>query len=321
MKNKVITIVCTVFIILAVCCFVYIFINIGNEEVVTPNEKDDIPQESTNPREERPQNIVVTSRIGVQLKNIIRYSNVYASYITDEIDENGISDKARLLIALDKLYKKEEYKEYRQYSEEYNSTYITKVNMQNIFNDYFVNKNVENINADNLLIYDAGSDSFIIGPAENYSQSLSYAIEIPYKISEYSDRVELLAYRIYVVNSQEVPTALTQEETVPEDNEDAVGDVDDANIDEEEQVDNTPIIDNPKSIVTDLYYDKAKQDHILTSYEASLVNEQTQSDYIRQLINNGTIDSEKLEVVQYTFKVENRQYRLDSFKKVEKSSK
>ena len=44
--------------------------------------------------------------------------------------------------------------------------------------------------------------------------------------------------------------------------------------------------------------------------------ESEQIEYIRGLIEDGTLDKNKLESVQYTFKNNNDIYKLDGFKKI-----
>ena len=106
MKNKVITSVCVILAFAAIGCFGYIFLNSNNEAPVVNNnnnnnqqQQEPVQQEVPTNREEKGQNIVVTSRIGVQLTEQIKYSELYSNSIVEEMDTNGLSSKAKILVS------------------------------------------------------------------------------------------------------------------------------------------------------------------------------------------------------------------------------
>lgn len=277
MKNKAVTTVCAVLIVLAVICFGYIFINSLVKEKKAEKKEEDIEQEQeVVEREERSQNIVLTSRVGAQLKELINYSNVYANNIVDELDNNGLSDRAKLLISLDKSYRKEQYQSFVNYSEQYQNTYITRANMQSIINDIFYNKEIKDNSSQETVIYDAISDVYVVIQDELNKNGISYPLEVPYKITEYSDRAELLAYRVYVTNQYE------ESEDVP-------------------------------NITSSVYYDKLKQQLAYSTEDTQLVGADTQLDYLSNLINQNIIDKNKLQVVKYTYKKDETTYKISDF--------
>ena len=278
MKNKAVTTVCAVLIVLAVICFGYIFVNSLVKEKKDEKKEEDIEQkqEEVVEREERSQNIVLTSRVGAQLKELINYSNVYANNIVDELDNNGLSDRAKLLISLDKSYRKEQYQSFVNYSEQYQNTYITRANMQSIINDIFYNKEIKDNSSQETVIYDAISDVYVVIQDELNKNGISYPLEVPYKITEYSDRAELLAYRVYVTNQYE------ESEDVP-------------------------------NITSSVYYDKLKQQLAYSTEDTQLVGADTQLDYLSNLINQNIIDKNKLQVVKYTYKKDETTYKISDF--------
>ena len=277
MKNKAVTTVCAVLIVLAVICFGYIFVNSLVKEKKAEKKEEDIEQEQeVVEREERSQNIVLTSRVGAQLKELINYSNVYANNIVDELDNNGLSDRAKLLISLDKSYRKEQYQSFVNYSEQYQNTYITRANMQSIINDIFYNKEIKDNSSQETVIYDAISDVYVVIQDELNKNGISYPLEVPYKITEYSDRAELLAYRVYVTNQYE------ESEDVP-------------------------------NITSSVYYDKLKQQLAYSTEDTQLVGADTQLDYLSNLINQNIIDKNKLQVVKYTYKKDETTYKISDF--------
>ena len=282
MKNKAVTIVCCILIILAIICFGYIFLNSNKkveENTNVNNEQEEEENTEVVQREERAKNVVVNSRIGNQLTEHINYSNIYSDRIVNELDENGLSDKAKLLIALDKLYRKADYQNLMSYPEDYSATYITGENMQKILDDTFYNSNTNYMSIEESLEYDNSNNLFTLVHIGYEGASFNYTLEIPYQILQYSDRIELQAYRIYITKNVQM-----QEIT--------------------------------SNITNNLYYDKAKSVLALTLNDEKLGMESGQIEYIRELIENGTIDESILESVQYIFKNNNDIYKLDSFKKI-----
>ncbi len=281
MKSKVVTILCCVLIILAIICFGYIFLNSSDKEEENKGQEPQTVEENNEvvEREERAKNVVVNSRIGVQLTNSIKYSNIYSNRIIDELDENGLSDKAKLLIALDKLYREEEYQNLMSYPEDYSSTYVTGENMQKILDDTFCNSDVNYMSIEQSLEYDSTSNVFTLVHIGYEGSSFNYTLEIPYQILQYSDRIELDAYRIYVTK-------------------------------------NVQMQDITSNISNNLYYDKSKSVLAITLNDDVLGIESEQINYIKELIDNGSIDKNSLETVRYTFKNNNDSYKIDSFKTI-----
>ncbi len=282
MKNKVVTIVCSILIICAIICFSYIIINsmIKNKPNEVTKEEETVPTTSQEvvDREERGKNINVNSRIGVELKELIKYSDIYSNDIINELDENGISSKFKLLVSLDEIYRKQEYQEYLQYSEEYSSTYILPDNMNKVISGTFADINLKDKKVDDILDYDEGTNSYIVIPRGFPTGIIGYTLEIPYKVTEFSDRAELLAYRVYVTKNIEMNEA-------------------------------------ESSVNVKLYYDKAKSILALNLDNDQEYNENTQIDYIKEKIDEGSFDTNILQTVKYTFTKVDSQYKISGFEK------
>ncbi len=281
MRNKTITIVCTILILSAVICFGYIAINSKVKENKKAEEKteENVPvNEEVVEREERGQNINVNSRIGIQLKELIKYSEIYSSDITNELDRNGISDKVKLLSTLDKIYRKEEYKQYLQYSEESNNSYILPEDMNTVISQTFADSTISEKQVEDILSFDESTNSYVIIPRGFATGSIGYVLETPYKVTEYSDRIEMLAYRLYVTKD----IAMESIES---------------------------------SIKISLYYDKAKS--TMAFSEAKDINflEADEIEYVKSLIDEKKIDSSSLETVKYTFTKTDSKYRVSKFEK------
>lgn len=284
MNKKVVNIVCIVLCVIAVLCVIFILVNTlitGNENVESEVQPIDetVVEEGENERQERGQNVNVNSRIGLQLKELISYSEIYSNTIINELDDYGISNNAKLLIALDKISQNPEYQSFMQYSEEYNSTYILPENMNTVLSDTFSDITITNREISDVLSYDEATDAYIILPRGFANGVMEYTLEIPYNITEYSDRIELLAYRIYITK-------------------------------------NVQMQDVETTVKNDLYSDKSKSILIMSLTDESVFNDTTQNDYIKEQIDSGVIDTANLESVKYTFTKVDSQYRISSFENI-----
>ena len=169
MNKKVVNIVCIVLCVIAVLCIIFILVNtlISNNETVESEvqpQDDVVVEEEQNERQERGQNVNVNSRIGLQLKELITYSEVYSNSIINELDDYGLTNNAKLLIALDKISRKEEYQSFMQYSDEYNSTYILPENMNTVLASTFADTTITNREITDVLSYDTSTNAYIILP-------------------------------------------------------------------------------------------------------------------------------------------------------------
>lgn len=282
MKNKAITIVCVFLIISAIICFGYIFINSKIKEEKKeekPEETIDVVNNEIVEREERGQNVNVNSRIGQQLKELIKYSEIYSNDIIEELDKGGISSKTKLLVGLDKIYRKDEYQSYLGYSDEYNNTYILSTNMNQVISNSFVDSTLSEKDVDGILNYDNATNVYVVVPRAFQTGSIGYTLEIPYKITEYTDRVELEAYRIYVTKNIE----MNQTESIVE---------------------------------ISLYYDKAKSIKALTITNDPEYSENNQVNYVKEKIDSGEIKTDNIESVKYTFNQVDGEYKILSFGKI-----
>lgn len=282
MKNKVVTAVCIILVLLAIICFGYIFLNMNkgkNEKKEEQVEENGGDNQEIIEREERGQNIIVTSRIGVQLKELIKLSEIYSNTVINELDQNGVDNEAKILFALDKVFRKPEFVEYVEYSETYSSTAIAAENIKKIIDDTFVDSDLTLTSIDGVVNYDEASQFFIIPPIGLEGGTLEYTVEVPYKITEYEDRIELLAYRLYITKKVEMNEAVS--------------------ISQDE-----------------IYYDKAKTNLALIINDGSLETQTDQIDYLKSKIDEQSIDVNNLQSVKYTFKNEDEKYKIVSFEKI-----
>ena len=266
MQNKTVNIVCGILIAAALICFGYIACSsIFSKKEEKPKEETEVietVETDDNGRTERGQNVNLGSRIALPVKALINYS-----------------DETKTLIALDKIYKTVEFNGYLRYSEEYNSTYILPDEMDVVLKSIFKDPEVKRVGVDEILTYDQNTNTYVIIPHGYPTGSIEYTYEVPYKITTYPDRLELLAYRVYATKTIEM-----------------------------QEINSTQKVD--------LFYNKEKTAVAYVINNDPEFTDNTQLDYILKKINGGVIDANQLSQVKYTFEKVDDEYRISKFEKV-----
>lgn len=286
MQNKTVNIVCGILIIAALICFGYIACSsIFSKKEEKPKEEIEVietVETDDNGRTERGQNVNLGSRIALPVKALINYSEIYSNSIMNNLDDRALSDETKTLIALDKIYKTAEFNGYLRYSEEYNSTYILPEEMDVVLKSIFKDSTVNRVGVDEILIYDQNTNTYVIVPHGYPTGSIEYTYEVPYKITTYPDRLELLAYRVYATKTIEMQEINTTQKV-------------------------------------DLFYNKEKTSVAFVINNDPEFTDNTQLDYILKKINGGVIDANQLSQVKYTFEKVDDEYRISKFEKVSKT--
>ena len=281
MNKKAITVVCAIGIILATICVVYIVMN-SEKQVLQKNvkeEEDVTQQQEVVQRQERSQNILLNSRVGGQLTNLIRYSNIYSSRLTEELDENGISNKFKILASFDKIVSREEYQDLIGYSETYSNTYVLASNMKKAISNLFTEDIYTDENISGILYYDEETKSYAMITTGVQGVVEKFVVEVPFKIFEYSDRIELYAYRVYV--NQSVQT-----------------------------------IEDNDTIVTDIYYNVDRTDKALSFEGIGEFYESNQIEFLEKQLDEGKIYEAKLEQIKYIIKQDGSNFKFSGYEKI-----
>ena len=152
--------------------------------------------------------------------------------------------------------------------------------MNAVLSGIFQDPTVSSKEVDGILNYDTVTNVYVVVSRGFQTGSIGYTLEVPYKITEYSDRVELDAYRVYVTKTIEM--------------------------------------NETQSITkTEMFYDKAKSRSALTIDENNLdYTEEKQLDYIKDKVDTGVLNENSLEKVKYTFISNEGEYRIQSFEKI-----
>ena len=199
MKNKtIITIIVTILVLVAIVSLGYILLN-GKEEnkninnVIDEKVENEVVENIEN--KDDGENVSIKSRRGIEvLSNLDFVSNLYSNLYYDELDSYGLSNNAKVIASFIQIVTTQKYQ--NLIKEEDMQTYISKYDLENVAKEIFADTK--------YLVHSPlfGNGSYVEEegryyiPSTGYS-NLDYTIEVPYKITEFNDRVEVLAYRIY----------------------------------------------------------------------------------------------------------------------------
>ena len=281
MKRKAIIGVIIVLCVCGLACLGYIITNniVNNEEpkneIVNENTNTDNSNENNSNTDTKNeyQNIVLNSRVGLRILEKFKISNIYSDMLYNEIDSNGLSNKAKLLFTyITIITDTDKYSGLLRVSEDYTGNYITKADFESVAKSLF-GKDTKlthgNVVGENT--YDKENENYVVMPIGFAGESIDFTLEVPYEIKEYNDRVEVSFYRVYC-----------------------------------NQYTDTQSIEG--KMYTKLYYDKNRTIEIENTDSEEMLDPETQATYITNKIDNGSIDKLKLETKVYTLKNEDGNY-------------
>lgn len=161
---------------------------------------EEINQNSTsNYKDDKGEIVRLDSKIGYEVLKNFEVTNLYSIEFYKLLDNERLSDKTKASLAFINIMQGKNYLYMQEFSDTDGSTYISKENMQTVINDIFYDS--KDIFAKELIYnfkFDEQLNKYII-PSIGISGDVGkFAIEVPYEITEYSDRVELLMYRYYI---------------------------------------------------------------------------------------------------------------------------
>lgn len=207
MKNKAVIVVVGILIVIACISFIYIVINSNHNEVELKAQGNNAvvenpPAENQAQKEKDTQdNVTMDSKRGIEILQKIEFiPNMYSNLYYDELDSYGISNNAKVLAAFIQIANKKEYASLLQEGEE--GTYFSAEDLEEVVKNIFSDDSrIAHVPIYGENSYDVVNRRYIL-PAMGFS-NLDYTVEIPYKITEFKDHIEVLAYRVYVNSSME----------------------------------------------------------------------------------------------------------------------
>lgn len=284
MKNKVIIGIISVLGVIALISFVYILLNnkdknndnsVTNNTVIENKVQEEIKEEE---KEKNGENVAIDSKRGIEiLSNLDFVSKIYSNLYYDEIDSYGISNNAKIIASYIKIITQERYSNLLKQDDI--DTYFYKDDLEKVAKETFVDAtNIAHAPLFGVESYVKEEGKYVI-PSSGY-RNVDYGVDIPYKITEYDDRVEVISYRVYA------STVIT-----PKDEYDVM-------------------------ITDEIYYDRAMKLRALVLENAELSNnEGDEINYITDLIEEGKIDKTNLTSVTYTLKKIEDKLLISDYKK------
>lgn len=284
MKNKVIIGIISVLGVIALISFGYILLNnknknndnsVTNNTVIENKVQEEIKEEE---KENKGENVAIDSKRGIEiLSNLDFVSKIYSNLYYDEIDSYGISNNAKIIASYIKIITQERYSNLLKQDDI--DTYFYKADLENVAKETFADaSNIAHAPLFGTESYVKEEGKYVI-PSSGY-RNVDYSVDIPYKITEYDDRVEVISYRVYA------STVIT-----PKDEYDVI-------------------------VTDEIYYDRAMKLRALVLENAELSNnEGDERNYITDLIEEGKIDKTNLTSVTYTLKKIEDKLLISDYKK------
>lgn len=202
-------------------------------------------------------NVEIDSEFGNEIISLIHISNLYSEDFFKEVENHGLTDKAKIMFTFAKMMKGEIYSSFIMHSDEYVGDYIKKSDLEMVANTLFFEAN--SLNHQEVFMpnsYDAIKGNYINIPTGFVD--FSYVKEIPYKIEQENDEITVYTYRLYITCNTK---GLEDDNTIP-----------------------THII----------YYDANKKNYAISLSDEKMDNENTQDEYLFSLIDSDELPKEKI---------------------------
>jgi hypothetical protein len=288
MKRKFITGVIVVSIIICAVAFGYIISNLLTKDNINKTNTKQNEQSTDNTTTQNnvttttttSENIVLDSKIGTEILNILRVPNIYSEKYYSILDSSGLSNDTKRFFAFMKIYMDSNYSNLLRSSENYVGSYITAKDLENVAKNLFYN--TTSINHGEVFgesSYDKENQNYIIVPMGFAGGNFNYVVEVPYEMKEYTDRIEVSMYKLYI-------TRMSDEESLDSNSENII------------------------------YYDSARQNKGFSISDVDMYDEESQISIIKRYIDNGSIKKDKLEKTVYEIKKDGAYYKISGYKTV-----
>lgn len=282
--NKKVGIVISVIVAAAVIFFLAVIIlnqnsskkyekNNNTEQIENNSNQND----SVNTENKNIENIVLNSKIGMEIQNTIYIPNLYSDKFFKEIEASGLKDRAKIMFTFAKIVSDDSYLSIIRKSESYAGDYVTKDDLENVAKKLFTD--TSNLKHQEVFLsgsYDSKEENYIILPTGFVE--FNYIKDIPYKIEEVGDNITVYTYRLYV-NCNTVETM-------------------------EENTNSTHTV----------YYDDSKKNKALVINDEKMDNENTQNEFLNSKISSGEISKDKMKQGVYKIQRRGNSYLIEDIK-------
>lgn len=282
--NKKVGIVISVIVAAAVIFFLAVIIlnqnsskkdekNNNTEQIENNSNQND----SVNTENKNIENIVLNSKIGMEIQNTIYIPNLYSDKFFKEIEAIGLKDRAKIMFTFAKIVSDDSYLSIIRKSESYAGDYVTKDDLENVAKKLFTD--TSNLKHQEVFLsgsYDSKEENYIILPTGFVE--FNYIKDIPYKIEEVGDNITVYTYRLYV-NCNTVETM-------------------------EENTNSTHTV----------YYDDTKKNKALVINDEKMDDENTQNEFLNSKISSGEISKDKMKQGVYKIQRRGNSYLIEDIK-------
>lgn len=282
--NKKVGIIIGIIVAALICFFIAVILvnqsnNNENIEItnnVQTSEKKDI-EEAVEKTEVKTENIVLSSKIGTQIQDLIYISNIYSDKFFKEIEASGINDRAKIMFTFAKIMSDDEYSAIRRQSPDYVGEYVTCDDLETVVSKLFLdNSNLKHQEVFLPDSYDDKNSNYIKVPTGFVE--FSYIKDIPYKIEETGDDITVYTYRLYI----DCNTADTLEESV--------------------------------CSTQTIYYDSEKKEKAIVINDEKMDDENEQTEFLNKKISSGEIKKENLKQGIYKITRKGNVYLINDIK-------
>lgn len=281
--NKKVGIVISVIVAAAVIFFLAVIIlnqNSSKKDEKNNNTEqieNNSNQNSVNTENKNIENIVLNSKIGMEIQNTIYIPNLYSDKFFKEIEASGLKDRAKIMFTFAKIVSDDSYLSIIRKSESYAGDYVTKDDLENVAKKLFTD--TSNLKHQEVFLsgsYDSKEGNYIILPTGFVE--FNYIKDIPYKIEEVGDNITVYTYRLYV-NCNTIETM-------------------------EENTNSTHTI----------YYDDTKKNKALVINDEKMDDENTQNEFLNSKISSGEISKDKMKKGVYKIQRKGNSYLIEDIK-------
>lgn len=282
--NKKVRIVISVIVAAAVIFFLAVIIlnqNFSKKDEKNNNteqiENNSNQNDSVNTENKNIENIVLNSKIGMEIQNTIYIPNLYSDKFFKEIEASGLKDRAKIMFTFAKIVSDDSYLSIIRKSESYAGDYVTKDDLENVAKKLFTD--TSNLKHQEVFLsgsYDSKEGNYIILPTGFVE--FNYIKDIPYKIEEVGDNITVYTYRLYV-NCNTIETM-------------------------EENTNSTHTI----------YYDDTKKNKALVINDEKMDDENTQNEFLNSKISSGEISKDKMKKGVYKIQRKGNSYLIEDIK-------
>lgn len=285
MNKKTVFVTVVVLSVIAVISLGVIVINLFNtengENNVQSGEHSNGTDTSTSNNgsnnNEKATNVVLTSTIGIKILENLKLPNLYSDDLNKEVEKNGITDKFIREYVIMQVLNNEKYSKYLKENEQDMTRFITAEDLKNIASEIFENgKNIVNGDTLSLAKFNINKLTYEILSLGFTGNDFNFVIFLPYEIKEYENRVEVYMYKVYITRKTRV--------------------------------------DGENEVTSDeIYYDLLKNDLAISVIDENMYDEDTQREFVKGKIDDGSIKRDKLKKAKVTMLKKDGKYLISKY--------